>query len=110
MLAGISRGDELIGRRFKDEPGVLGTGATSPRTSTGYTATFALLQASITAFNSDSSSIVMGKPALSMTRVFRPGAEASPLATFRRARKTLRAPKSASSPPNPGVSNIDVGL
>jgi hypothetical protein len=64
----------------------------------------------MTAFSSDSSSIVMGKPALSMTRVFRPGAEASPLAIFRKARKTLRAPKSASSPPKPGAPNVDAGL
>src|SRR4029077_18817757 len=47
-----------------------GTDATSPRASSAYTATFALLQASMVAVNSDWFSLVSGNPPENSTTIF----------------------------------------
>src|SRR5207302_7287866 len=82
-----------------------GKGATNPRTSIGYTATFALLQASMTALNSDCLSGVSGKPEVSSTRLLRPGTAARFLARSRTAHNMLRAPNSASALTSGGAPN-----
>jgi len=48
-------------------------GATKPRTSSGYTATFALLHASIVAVNSDMRSGFNSNPAVKRIKLFLPG-------------------------------------
>ena len=60
-------------------------------------ATFALLHASIVAVNSDSLSVVNGKPAENSTNILRPGTPRRFLARLRTERSILRAPKSASA-------------
>src|SRR3984893_10010667 len=60
-------------------------------------ATFALLQASIVAVNSDSFSGVNAKPAEKSTSIFRPGTARKFLARLRTASSMVRAPKSASA-------------
>src|SRR5581483_4575436 len=81
------------------------SGATSPRTSLGYTATFALLHVSMVAVNSASVSGFLGNPDVRNTRLFRPGTVPSPLATLRSASNTLRIPNSASALPSDGIPN-----
>src|SRR5258708_25166864 len=71
--------------------------ATRPRTSIGYTATFALLHASIVAVSSDRTSSVNAKPEVRKIKVLRPGTAARFLAIVRNASITLRAPKSPSA-------------
>src|ERR1019366_1522683 len=103
------RGEMPSGTRIS-EVGTAFTGDNKPLTSTGYTATFALLQALITAVSSDWFSGVQGNPAVSSTRLLRPGTAARFLTTLRRASSILRAPYSASDevktggPPNAATS------
>src|SRR6266446_2573698 len=60
-------------------------------------ATFDLLQVLMTAVNSDWYSGVIGKPAVNITSVLRPGTVERLFARVRRASSTLRTPKSASA-------------
>src|ERR1017187_126758 len=84
-------------RMIGDDRCMLGMGATRPRTSRGYTATFARLQASIVTVSSARASLVSGKPAVSMMTVLRPGTPSRPLARPLRASSTERTPKSAAA-------------
>jgi hypothetical protein len=74
-----------------------GTGAIKPRASNAYTATFALLQASIVAVSSDWFSEVSGKPPEKRTTIFLPAMLRRFFARLRTASSMLRAPKSASA-------------
>src|SRR6266446_6484663 len=60
-------------------------------------ATFDLLQVLMTAVNSDWYSGFIGKPAVNITSVLRPGTLDRLFARLRRASSTLRTPKSASA-------------
>jgi hypothetical protein len=83
-------------------------GVASPRTSSGYIATFALLQTSIVAVNSDWRSGVIANPDVNRIMLFRPGMLARLCAIFRIASNRLCAPKSiirASSMSEPLLDN-----
>src|SRR5208283_102012 len=77
--------------------GPTGAAAVSPRTSSVYTATLALLQASIVAVSSDIRSASKGKPAEKRMTILRPGIERRFLAKLRMERNRERAPRSASA-------------
>src|SRR5580704_6193537 len=70
-------------------------------------ATFDLLQVSMTAVSSDWYSGFIGKPAVNITSVLRPGTLDMPLAKSRRASSAVWTPKSASAFPREGTIGGD---